>query len=80
MYVGVDYTSSLTALNIFTAKNLHLSLKKWSYPQNKWVILGQELTVKTTLENREFDHNARSATSWFSLVGSSFDSTDKKFL
>jgi hypothetical protein len=29
--------------------------------QNKWVILGQELT-ETTLANGEFGHNARSAT------------------
>jgi hypothetical protein len=30
--------------------------------QNKWVILGQELT-ETTSENREISHNANSATS-----------------
>jgi hypothetical protein len=36
-------------------------------------ILGQELQLKTVLENRKFCHNIRSATSWFtcSLAGSS---------
>jgi hypothetical protein len=41
--------------------------------QINWVILGQELPqLKTTKENREFGHNARSATSLSSLAGSSF--------
>jgi hypothetical protein len=35
--------------------------------QNKWVILGQELT-ENDLKNREFGHNARSATSRFGLA------------
>jgi hypothetical protein len=44
--------------------------------QNKWVILGKELfweknQLKTTIEDREFGHTARSATSRFSLAGSS---------
>jgi hypothetical protein len=36
----------------------------------QWVILGQELT-EINLANREFGHNARSATSRFRLAGSS---------
>jgi hypothetical protein len=38
----------------------------------KWVILGHELT-ENKLENREFGHTARSATSRFSFAGSSLE-------
>jgi hypothetical protein len=42
--------------------------------QNKWVVLGQELTENNLRKWRMRAHNVRSVTSRFSFAGSSFDS------
>jgi hypothetical protein len=39
--------------------------------------LGHELTENNVIENREFGHTARSATSRFSFAGSSFGSAKR---